>query len=72
MDITLQGDGPFDLPVSQRARADAGSDAVTLTFRVLATPSQPVTVRIAVPNSQALEFASQIAKAATDKWIAKQ
>lgn len=66
-DITLHGSGPFDLPVAQQARASAGSDAVTLAFRIADPLSkQPVTVRIAVPNSQALEFAGQIARAAAD------
>jgi len=63
--IQFQGPGPFDLPVAQRAAATAGSDAVTLSFRILVTPSQQEVVRIAVLNNQALEFAAAIAKAAT-------
>jgi hypothetical protein len=43
----------------------AGSDGVTLTFRVLVTPSQVEVVRILVPNSQALELAALIAYQAT-------
>lgn len=63
-EITLYGSGPFDLPLAQQADASAGSDAVTLSFRI-ADPrsSHLVTVRIAVPNSEAPEFADQIARA---------
>jgi hypothetical protein len=62
--IQFQGSGPFDLPVAQRATATPGSDAVTLTFHILANPSQMEAVRIAVLNSQALAFAAAIARAA--------
>lgn len=71
-EIALHGSGPFDLPMAQQARASAGSDAVTLAFRV-ADPlaSHPVTVRIAVPNSHARELADQIARAAAETDEAK-
>ena len=62
-EIKFCGSGPFDLPTAQEARADSGTDAVTLSFRVLITPNQMGVVRIAVLNNQALEFASQIVAA---------
>lgn len=61
--IQFQGAGPFDLPVAQRATADAGTTAVTLSFRVLVDPSRVEVVRIAVLNSQALELAAAILRA---------
>ena len=69
MDSAVQflGSGPFDLPVAQSATAEAGTDAVTVSFRVLVNPSQMVTFRIAVPNSQALQFAEAIARASVEK-----
>jgi hypothetical protein len=62
--VQFLGSGPFDLPVAQSATAEAGSDAVTVSFRVLVNPSQVAVVRIAVLNSQALELAAAIAQAA--------
>jgi hypothetical protein len=61
--LTMEGLRPFDLPVAQSATAEAGSDAATVSFRVLVNPSQAVTVRIAVPNSLLLELAAAIAAA---------
>ena len=64
--IEFHGLDPFDLPVSHRSRAYPGTDAVTLAFLILdPRTNQPITVRIAVPNSQALELAGQIATAST-------
>lgn len=65
--IQFQGSGPFDLPVAQRATASPGKDAVTLSFDILVNPSQREVVRIAVLNSQALELAAEIAKAAVPR-----
>jgi hypothetical protein len=62
--VQFLGSGPFDLPVAQRATATVGTDAVTLSFRILINPSQEGVVRIAVLNSQALELAAAIAAAA--------
>ena len=45
--VQFLGSGPFDLPVAQSATAEAGSDAVTVSFRVLVNPSQVAVVRIA-------------------------
>lgn len=69
MDFSIQflGSGPFDLPVAQSATAEAGTDAVTVSFRVLVNPSQVGLVRIAVLNSQALELAAAILHAATQE-----
>lgn len=61
--IQFLGSGPFDLPAAQSAKASAGTDAVTLSFRFLMNPSQLGVVRIAVLNSQALELAGAIASA---------
>jgi hypothetical protein len=61
------GPGLFDLPVAQSATATPGSDAVTVSFRVLVNPSQVAVVRIAVVNSVALELAAAIATAATSR-----
>jgi hypothetical protein len=63
--IQFLGPGPFDLPVAQSATAAPGTDAVTVIFRVLVNPNQMEAVRIAVLNSQALELAAAIAKAAS-------
>jgi hypothetical protein len=65
--LQFQGPGPFDLPVAQGARAEAGTDAVTLSFRVLVEPNRMEVVRISVLNSQALELAAEIATAAVRK-----
>jgi hypothetical protein len=62
--IQFQGPGPFDLPVAQRAKVEAGTDAATVSFRVLVNPNQPLLVRIAVPNGLLLELAAEIARAA--------
>jgi hypothetical protein len=62
--ISLVGSGPFDLPVAQSACAEAGSDAATVSFRVLSDPSHVAVVRIAVPNNLLLEFAAALAAAA--------
>ena len=66
-EIQFRGTGPFDLPVAQSSMATEGTNAVTLSFRLLAQPNHLAMVRIAIPNSQALELAAAIAQA-----VAKQ
>jgi hypothetical protein len=65
--VQFQGPGPFDLPVAQSATAGPGLVAVTVSFLVLVNPSRPEVVRIAVPNSLALELAAAIVQAAPRK-----
>ena len=61
----FQGPGPYDLPVAQGAKVQAGTDAMTLMFRVLSSPGQIEAVNIQIPNGIALEFAAAIAQAAS-------
>jgi hypothetical protein len=68
-DIEFHGHGPFDLPVAQQSSASRSGNTVLVAFRVLTDPNRLVTVRIAVPNNQALELAGQIARGAAEASV---
>jgi len=63
--VPLRGSGPFNLPMAQSAEAHAGLDAVMLSLRVLAEPGRVATVKIEIPNEQALELGAAIVEMAS-------
>jgi hypothetical protein len=52
--------------MAQSAKVHPGSDAVMLSLRVLAEPCRVVTVRIEIPNGQALELGAAIVEMASE------
>ena len=62
-EVLFRGLGPYALPVAQSATAVSGSDAVTVIFRVLVSPSRVEAVQVQVPHALALELAAAIAQA---------
>jgi hypothetical protein len=64
-EVLFRGPGPFYLPAAQSATAEAGSDAITVSFRVLVNPSQVEVVRIPIVKRQALALAEAIKQAAS-------
>lgn len=59
--ISLDGDGPFFLPIAQRAKAQADTkNGVTISLVCLRDNSESVTVSVQMTSNVARQLASQL------------